>query len=253
MKKFIKYVLSLVLVASTTLAVDDIAPEEVGENPGISGNLAISYSTKSGNTDLDERDLSGKLKYDSNRRYLAFIQGTYEKTESSDVTTEDEIFSHARYIHKLNRETLYGEGFLQYFENSFQGIDYRWLAGGNLRWRFFSSTDWGKLYLGAGAFQEELNYIDEFPEEDESMTRLNSYLAYTIKLAEKTDFSLIGYYQPAYDTANDYYSSIKAEITMQMVSDFYVSVMYEFEYDSRPPEGIEKKDREFTTSLVWKF
>jgi putative salt-induced outer membrane protein YdiY len=253
MKKILKCIMCLVFAVSTALAVEDIAPEEVGEDPGISGNVSISYSTKTGNTEKDEYDVSGKLKYDSNRNYLAFIQGTYEKTVSSDVTTEDERLTHARYIHRLNSKNLYGEGFLQYYENSFQGIDYRWLAGGNLRWRFFSSRDWGKIYLGVGAFQEELNYTDEFSEEDTTMTRLNSYLAYTRKLTEKTEFSLIGYFQPAYDEVNDYYSSITAELSIHVVSDLYVNLVYEFEYDSRPPEGIAKEDREFTTSLVWKF
>jgi putative salt-induced outer membrane protein YdiY len=253
MKKTIHIAICLLLTCIQSPAVEDIAPEEVGQEPGISGNISISYSSKSGNTEQDESDVGGKLKYDSNRSYLAFIQGTYEKTKSSDIKTEDEALLHSRYLHKLNSDTLYGEGFIQYYENVFQGIDHRVLAGGNVRWRFFHNTDLGKLFLGVGIFDEELNYTDDFPEEDKSMTRFNSYLAYTLQLTEKTEFSLIGYFQPAYDTANDYYTSLNAELTVHVISDLHIRLLYELEYDSRPPEGIEKTDTEITTSLVWKF
>lgn len=253
MKSSKKYILCLLLTASTALAVVDIAPEEVETNSAVSGNIALSYSSKDGNTEKDEYDGSGKIKFDSRRNYLAFIQGTYEKTISSDVTTENETLIHARYLYRLNQETVYAEVFGQYHEDVFQGIDERWLTGGGLRWRYFYDPDVGKLYIGFGAFAEDIRYTADFPGKDETLSRFNSYLAYTRQLSEKTEFSLIGYFQPAIDDVDDYYTAINAELTVHVVSDLHLSLIYEMDRDSQPPEGIEKMDRETKVSLVWKF
>jgi putative salt-induced outer membrane protein YdiY len=243
----------LALAATPAWAVVDIAPEEVGTDPGLSGNVAVSYSTQSGNTEKDEGDVSGKIKYDSNRRYLAFIQGTFEKSKSSGMLTEDELLTHARYLYKLGGETVYAEAFLQFYENTFQGIDNRWLTGANLRWRYFSNPKLGKLYLGGGAFREQLNYTDEYPNEDDSKMRLNSYLAYAVQLTEKTEFSMTGYYQPSVDETADYLAAFDAELSVHVVSDLYLSLTFEIDRDSQPPAGIEKLDQEISTSLIWKF
>jgi putative salt-induced outer membrane protein YdiY len=241
------------LAAGPAWAVVDIAPEEVGTDPGLSGNVAVSYSTQSGNTEKDEGDLSGKIKFDSNRRYLAFIQGAYERSKSEDVLTEDEMLTHARYLHKLCAETLYGEAFVQFYENTFQGIDNRWLTGAHLRWRYFNNPKLGTLYLGGGAFREELNYTDEYPNEDDSKMRVNSYLAYAVQLTEKTEFSMTGYYQPSVDDSADYLAAFDAELAVHVVSDLYLSLTFEVDRDSQPPAGIEKVDQEISTSLIWEF
>lgn len=241
------------LSAAPAWAVVDIAPEEVSTNAGVSGNLSIACSTQSGNTEKDEADLSGKLKYDSARSSLAFIQGSVERTRSDEVTTEDEILAHARYLHKLRSETLYGEVFLQAYENTFKGIDTRWLSGANLRWRYFNNPKWGKLYLGGGAFREELNYTEEYPDEDDSKLRLNGYLAYAVRLSDKTTFSMIGYYQPSVTDSEEYYAAFDAELSVHVVSGLHLSLTYEIDRDSRPPAGIENVDQETTVALVWKF
>ena len=41
----------LFLAAAPLFAIVDIAPVEVGNNPGLSGNIAASYAQKSGNTE----------------------------------------------------------------------------------------------------------------------------------------------------------------------------------------------------------
>jgi len=242
-----------VFAAAPAWAVVDIAPQEVGAHPGLSGNIAASYSGESGNTDKDETDLSGKLQYDNGRKSLAFIQGTYEWSQSEDVKTEDDKLAHVRYLHKLRGETLYGEIFLQFYENVFREIDHRWLMGGNLRWRVLNSSGWGKLYVAGGAFQEEVNYTEDFLEEDNSMTRINSYLAYTHPLTEKSEFTMIGYYQPAFESAGDYYAAFDAELSLHVMSNMSLSLSYELDHDSRPPEGVEKNDQDIKASLIWKF
>jgi hypothetical protein len=252
MKKIL-WIFLLAFLTYPVRGIVKIAPVEVGDKPGVSGNVAGSFVSQTGNTEEDEADLSGRLQYDSNENYVAFIDGAYEYTLASDIKTEDEVYSHARYLHKLNAETLYGELFLQYRSDEFKGIDARWLAGGNLRWRFASNEKWGKLYVGLGAFQEKVDYIGSVPDSDESFTRVNSYLAYTNELTERIDFNMVGYYQPAFEDFDDFYSIGTAELNIDLVSNLSLSLLYELEYDSSPPIGIEKKDREFRTAFVWEF
>lgn len=249
-----RYLLGVLLLWGTqSLAIVDIAPVEVGDKPGVSGHIAGSYASKSGNTEKDEYDLSGKAQYDSDADYITFIQGAYERTESGDIKTEDQKYAHARYLHKLNEETLYGELFLQYRENIFKGIDQRWLAGANLRWRFLSGAEWGKLYVGIGAFRESIDYTAAVVDGDESTTRMNSYLAYTHEVSDTTKFSMVGYYQPSFEDSDDEYASFIAELEVHVVKQLYLSFTYEVDYDSMPPVGVEKQDRMVKTSISWKF
>lgn len=234
-------------------AVEDIAPEEIGTNRCVSGEVSLAYSTKSGNTEKNETDLSGKVKYDSSRQFLAFVQGTFEKTTSSDVVTEDEALLHARVLHKLRSETLYAEAFGQYQNDVFKGIENRGLVGGGGRWRYMYDPDIGKLYLGLGAFAERIDYTQDYSAVDESNSRMNSYLAYTRKLTETAEVSLIGYYQPAFGDRSDYYTSATAELTIRVVSNLHLRIGYEYERDSTPPEGVKKVDDETKVALLWKF
>ena len=127
--------LFFVLLTVPVWAVVDIAPEEIGRDPGFSGNVDMAYSVKSGNTDTADTDIGGKIAYDSLRRYLIFVQGTCEKGSSSGLEKEDEMLTHARHLYKLSGDVLYSEAFLQVHRNRFKGIEQRWLLGGNLRWR----------------------------------------------------------------------------------------------------------------------
>jgi putative salt-induced outer membrane protein YdiY len=70
---------------------------------------------------------------------------------------------------------------------------------------------------------------------------------------DESEFSMIGYYQPAFESAVDCYASFNAELTLHVAYDLYLSFTYELDHDSRPPEGIEKDDGKIKTSLVWKF
>ncbi len=245
--------LTFLMIVTHAWAVVDIAPVEIGEKPGLSGNVAGSYVSKNGNTEKDEYDFSGKVQYDSNQSYLIFLQGSYERTETFGYKTEDQKFSHLRYLHRLNEETLCGELFIQGKENIFKGIDKRWLVGGGIRWRFVSDAQWGKLYLGLGAFQEELDYTDGVPDKDESTVRQNSYLAYSHTLSDTTKINLIGYFQPSFEESGDHYTSAMAEVKVHVVYELYLSFLYEIDYDSNPPTGVRKRDTVTKTSLIWKF
>lgn len=251
--ELIKFVLIVLAMAVNSLAIVDIAPQEVGEKPGVSGNIAGAYADKSGNTQKKEYEASGRLQYDSNTSYLFFVQAAYERSTSLGVEIEREIYSHARYLYKLNEATLYAELFTQARHNRFKDIDLRLLAGGNLRWRIVNNACFGKLYLGAGAFQERIDYIPLSPEQDLDTLRGNSYIAYTQQFSDQARYSMIGYYQPSLEETSDEYASLLAELQINIYKKLYVNFIYEIDYDSKPPQGVAKQDKTLKTSISWKF
>ena len=244
---------ALLFAAGPAAAVVDIAPREVGDKPGFSGNVNLSLSDETGNTDNDDLDIGALVQYDSDRSWIAFAQGTYETSEKSGVETEDERLTHARYLRKLNRESLYAEVFGQLYENTFKGIENRWLAGGNLRWRFLPERPIGKCYLGTGAFHESQDFTDDYADEDGTAIRLNSYLAYAREFTDTVEFTAIAYYQPSVSEFADYYTALNTEFKVHVVSGMHLSITYEVDRDSQAPEDIEKVDRELSVSLVWEF
>lgn len=252
--------LMLLVVLTPLLAIVDIAPQEVGEKPGVSGNIAGSYIGKSGNTEKNEYDFSGKIQYDSNDDFLAFLQGSYEFAESKGVKIEDQKFFHFRFLNKLNDESLYGEFFSQYKQDIFKDISNRWLNGVNVRWRFVNSPEFGKLYVGVGVLFENIQYTNSPTEPagtmiqpNENSLRLNTYMAYKHNLSSNAKLNMIGYYQPNLEQNSDYYASYTAELELHIIKEAYLSLIYRYEYDSKPAISVEKTDRTIKTSIVWKF
>ena len=253
----LKQILFLSLFSLPLLAIVDIAPVEVGENPGISGHLAAAFAQKTGNTEKDEYDLDGKVQYDTNGSSIFFIQGSYERTEAGDAKIEDQKFAHGRYLYKLHQR-LYAEAFVQYRQNIFKGIDRRLLLGGGLRWQAFTTPMGAKVYLGLGGYDERISYYPQYvADADLSDFRMNSYIAYKGELSESTKLNLIAYYQPSFEGVDDYYASFLGELDVKIVGDFSLALIYEIDYDSDPPQLVDgelkKQDRVIKTALKWKF
>ena len=61
------------------------------------------------------------------------------------------------------------------------------------------------------------------------------------------------YYQPLLDGVDDYYTSLMAELQVEIVYGIHISLGYEIEYDSDPPGGVERQDTTTRTSLFWEF
>jgi len=65
--------LSLFLFSTSLFAVVQIAPNEVGLRPGLSGKVQLAINTQRGNTDKDEYNVGGLFSYDNNRAYVTWI------------------------------------------------------------------------------------------------------------------------------------------------------------------------------------
>lgn len=243
----------LLLLPHLLFGVVDIAPVEIGEKPGISGNVSGSFTTKRGNTDKDEYSASAKLQYDDNASYVTWGVLSYDYGKSSDVKNEDKTYAHLRYIRRVEGKDLCGELFVQTEQDRFKSINNRSLAGAGMRWRFFNSKEFGKGYFGLGGFYEYIDYSDTAVNPTEDNGRLNSYIAYTKSFLTSSKVSYVGYYQPRLDKSSDFVTLQSLELLVPIFEQLSLSFSIELDYDSRPPVGIEKRNTAQKTALSWRF
>jgi hypothetical protein len=250
-----RFITPLLLFFSTTslFALVSIAPVDIGEKPGLSGNVSGSISSKSGNTEKDEYSLGARLQFDEGARYVVWTTLSYDYGKSDGVKNEDKAYAHLRYIHALQGNAWCGELFAQTEQDKFKDINNRSLVGAGVRWRFFDSAEWGKGYFGLGAMYEWISYTAATPNRNEENGRLNSYVAYTKKFMTASKLSYVGYYQPKLDEGSDYVTTQTLELIVPIYGTLNLSLSANYAYDSRPPVGVKKKDTAYKTALVWEF
>jgi hypothetical protein len=235
-------------------AVIPIKPREVGENPGISGDVSGAFETKRGNTDSDNYSAAFKLQYDNNTTYLIWgmLSGAYG--EVNGVRNTNNLFAHLRYIRNLDMAGVAAEAFGQMEEDEFKSIKDRILGGGGLRWKVLNKgkDEWGGLFLGLGAYLEYIDYSTDI-DPPERNVRINSYMAYTLPFRNDGVFSAVGYYQPKLTDFSDYYVVMSARIEFQIYRQLYLGFQVGYTHDSEPAIGVKKDDIDQHTLLKYKF
>ncbi len=250
MKKF----LLSILLSWPLFAYIDVTPVEIGERPGFSGSAALSFSNKRGTTDKTEIDTDLNLRYDSNESFALWGFGGYRYTDTEGKSIENRGAAHLRYLHRLS-EKLYPEIFVQTENNRINEVDYRFVAGGDLRWRFFGSREQGKGYLGVGAIYERIRFIHPDTDPTQNNLRLSSYLFYTKSFPSKARLNAYIYYQPKIGSWSDLNLYSLAEFQTPVYKNFFLLFSITYDYDSTPPlyGNVDSVNMQQKLSLLWKF
>jgi len=241
-------------IATHLFAYIDITPIEVRENPGITGSMAFSLSTKRGNVEKNEYTINANIRYDNNTTYAIWFFGGYNYAKAHNTEIEDSKFAHIRYLHVLTA-TLYGEIFAQTEQDKFKDLSNRSLIGADARYRFFSSSKYGKGYISLGAMLETIRYKNPQIDPNEDNIRLSTYLFYTKNFESKATFNAFAYYQPCIDKFSDYTIISMAEVQFPIYKNFHIIVSIKANYDSKPPKFSDIKNYDVTQkiALMWKF
>ncbi len=241
-----------ILFSNPIFAVVEIYPNEVGLRPGLSGSVQLAINNQRGNTDKDELDATGLFSYDNNRSYVTWIDFSYAYGQASGVENENKAYAHYRFLHTLYSPAWNWEAYVQNQGDDFRHIQRRLLGGAGLRWRFYESKPFGRIYAGLGGYYEHLNYTTEV-DPTERNVRMSSYLSYTKKLGKDARFNASGYFQPKINDWTDYYVHYGASLSIYIYGSLYIKVTLLHAYDSSPAGGIDKTDLQQTTSVGWKF
>ncbi|MBD3824115.1 MAG: DUF481 domain-containing protein [Epsilonproteobacteria bacterium] len=240
------------LLASIQLfALVSVAPVEIGQKPGLHGDVSIALDTKKGNTDKENYAGATKVVYDSNASYVAWAQLSGEYGESNNIEDTNKLYFHARYIEAITPTTLRWEGFLQLQEDKFKRINSRRVLGGGLRYGLFDFFDKATLYGGAGGMIEYIEYTSADP--FERNLRFNTYLSLVVPFNKTSTFAYSFYYQPKLDDLLDYVESHSAELELKMIENLYLSVEITYDIDTNPAIGVKEDDFTQKTKFTYKF
>jgi len=245
--------LSILLIAAQLHAIVAIKPREVGENPGLTGEVAGAFDTKRGNTETDSYSAAFELQYDSNASYLVWGMVTAAYGEASGVKNTNNVYGHLRYIENIRGQRLAEEGFAQIEEDEFKSIKDRFLLGAGLRAKLLRPKQgWGGLFLGAGAFLEYVGYSTGIDPAERNV-RFNSYIAYSLSMANDSKFILDAYYQPKVNDFGDYLTSVSATLEIQIYRQLYLGFATVYAHDSKPAIGVKEDDFSQKTLIKYKF
>jgi hypothetical protein len=246
-----KFIFLCLLFYVNAYAIITIKPVNIGENPGTSGIIKGSFETKRGNSDVDNYSAGLRLAYDNNSSYVVWSDFVFSYGKSSGVTNTNKSFTHLRYIHKLYKKSIDWETFLQAEHNEFTMVKHRYLGGGGLR-LYENKRHWGELYLGLGAFYEDISYTTQIDPKEHNL-RLNSYLAYTNKFSNESYLSYVFYYQPKVNNYKDYIISNGLELNILIYKQLYLNIVFYYDYDALPAIGVKREDVSHKTSFIYKF
>lgn len=245
--------LFLLLLSVNLFAIIPVKPREVGEYPGVTGEISGALETKRGNTDKDNYAGGVQLQYDNNSSYLVWgmINGAYG--EASGVKDTNNLYFLLRYIENIQGKRLVKEYFSQIEEDEFKSIKDRVLIGAGLRAKLLQPRDgWGGLFFGLGAFAEYVGYSTGIDPAERNL-RYNAYMAYSLRFGEDDKFVFGGYYQPKVDKIGDYIATLSALLEVHVYQQLYLGFTLNFSHDAKPAVGVKKEDFSQRTLFKYKF
>lgn len=249
-----------VITASLFLALSSnvhaiVSMESVHSNKpkeGFSGNVELSISNTSGNTEKEEYSLGSKLQWHQGEMtdYL-LLSADYAK--SAGVKSSDNGFAHLRHIQQFQPSVAW-EAYLQVEKDQFSRLEYRGLAGGGLRFTLLEKESRGAIYLGLGAYYSEERIDKSYADAGtETLWRGNSYLLLKYQINPDAALMSTTYYQPASGNPDDYRMLEQAALKVKLTDRLSLIVSYDLRFDNDPPLGVEKRDSTFKTSFAVDF
>lgn len=219
---------------------------------GFSGNVELSVSNSSGNTEKEEYSLGSRLQWHQGAS-TDFLLLSADYAKSAGIKSSDKAFAHLRHIQQFY-PTLAWEAYLQIEKDQFARLEYRGLVGGGLRFTLYEVENSGSIFFGLGAYHSEERIDNSYADAGtETLWRGNNYLLLKYQLNPDTALMSTTYYQPASGNPDDYRMLEQAALKVKLTELLSLVVSYNLRFDSDPPLGVEKRDATFKTSFSLEF
>jgi putative salt-induced outer membrane protein YdiY len=246
--------LFLALFAQHALAI--VSMEDIHLSPpkeGLGGKLAFNLSTLSGNSDKQEYEVGGNLRWKKGKQ-SRFLLLDYAYGESLSVPYTDKAFMHLREIYQATPRVAW-EAFMQGERDSFARLTLRELYGAGARFTFSPGTD-TLIYLGTGAFSVGETLYDTVGTTDgghTSLLRANLFLVVKYTLNDR--FKLINstYLQPALSNTEDWRLLERLSLQLALSQTLALKLSLGYRHDNQPPQTIRPIDQSFSSSLEYRF
>jgi len=245
---------SLFFIISTISAQVNIEKHNnLNSMKGLMGNLSIYVSSKTGNTDIQQIEIDGRLNYKGDSFYTLLItQGEYGWNQG--VEFSNNALLHFRYLKDLNN-TFKSETFGQINYNKSRLLLFRSLAGTGFRIGVISdslnSLDFGSSYMYE---YEELDLNETSIHSKETFHhRWNNYVSFSSSLTSNTRLSIVVYAQPRLDDFNDIRLLSENNLGVALTHKLSLSLNLSLRYDSKPPDRVKELDTNTKVGFTIKF
>ncbi|MEQ3693512.1 MAG: DUF481 domain-containing protein [Alcanivorax sp.] len=231
--------LLLLLIPLQVNAITDIEAKRRNQSAdGWASSINAGFDAASGNSKKRNWNLGLNTGWqNTDHQVFGWYARTYESVNDDSVT--DTTFSHLRYVRHY-RETFGQETFLQYERDPFAALQSRFLAGAGVRFQYF----WQPTQLirqGVGLFHEQVEETNGDGAIEAQLTRANLYTH------GETPFGLgklagTVYLQPSIDDTEDLRALGRLSYSVPVASNTDLSWQWQARWDSKPPEGIERRN-----------
>lgn len=243
LKVIIFYLLALIFFVTNSSAQVNIEKyNNLQRSNGLNGNLSFYFSSKTGNTDIQEFEIDARINL-IGEKYYSFIigQGEYGWNEGNEYSNN--ALLHLRYIRKLN-DIINPEFFTQINYNKSRLLLFRSLAGIGLRTTLLSDTVSNFTY--GTAYMYEYENLDNsksiFQLSKTNHHRWSNYLSYSSSLSRNSHLSIVIYLQPRFDDFKDVRMLSENHLGVGLTDKLSLSINFNLMYYSRPPIGVKELD-----------
>jgi putative salt-induced outer membrane protein YdiY len=251
-KKFGVIGLILCLFGQITIAqVVNVEKKRKGDENGFAGIIGMGFFLIDNGKHITQIKNEIDLQYKSGPHTFILLNDLSLMTVDEDDLINSG-FQHIRYNYTIKDSSFITiEAFAQHQYNAIKLLKKRFLAGAGPRMRLLHSQKLS-CYLGLiGMYEYEeltdsLNTISEF-------ARLGSYLSLYWGITNNLAFNNITYYQPAFEYLNNYRVSSETTFQLRITKSLSFKIGLQTNYDSNPPENVQKLFYFWENSLSYEF
>jgi putative salt-induced outer membrane protein YdiY len=251
-KFFLVYIISSLLIFGNIQAqVVNIEKLRKHDEDGIKGSVGFGFFFIDNGKKISNFKNNIQLQYDHGcNAFILLNELDLMRVDKDNLVNAG--FQHLRYNYTVKDSSfLTFEAFFQHQYNTIKLLKKRLLGGIGPRFRLLGSPK-SRLYMGCLAMYEQEKLSDSaFTER--KIARLGSYLSFRWDILENLKFTNITYYQPAFNDFGNFRMSSESSIQMKITNSLSFRVGLQANYDSRPPENIQKLFYNWENELTINF
>jgi hypothetical protein len=223
------------------------------QEAGFSGGLGFDLAARTGNVEIVQVGVSGRLDYVGDRATTFLVGRSNVGWKGGDRFINEGLLA-ARLVLRRGA-ALRPETFTQVNHNESRLLTFRWIVGVGLRTRLYQSRTAGLWWGSAFLFEHERLDLesDAVHPERTSVPRWSNYLSSRIAFTEQATMIGTVYVQPQFDRPRDMRVLGEASLGGALSESLSLVLTLLVHYDSRPPDAKKALDMTVKTGIGVEF
>lgn len=224
------------------------------ESSGLSGSLAFEIESRTGNTDIQELGIEGRLQYSMDRSTtFLLVHSDFGWEQGQRFANEGLV--HLRENYRIGGRTAL-EVFVQYNYDKTYLLDLRTLVGAGPRIGLIRSGP-ARLWYGT-AYMLEYERLGGLPAKAAhpakfTTSRWSNYLSSRMSVSSRVASAWTVYIQPRITAPEDVRVLSDVNLEVELGGPLSLVLSFAIRYDSRPPIGVRQYDTTIENSLAVVF